>query len=424
MQRDYSFISIGSTRLFRLLLLILAGESIFFLPFVLVRVFRPTFLTVFDLTNLELGMLFSAYGIVAMVSYFFGGPLADRLSPRVLLSAALIVTGLSGFMLVFAPSYHGMLWLYAFWGLTTILLFWAALLKATRILGGDDFQGRAFGLLEAGRGLMAAMVGTIAVGILDFYLPEKGTITLVHQQQAFDKVLLFFSGWVVLVGLLIALFLKTSNHEEIKSQRISWLQLKTIATKSIIWYQAMIIVCAYVGYKVTDDFPLLASDVLGFSDVEAAQVGAWALWLRMITAILAGILADRVGQSSKVISWGFALMCLSGLIISTGLIPAIPFYYLLCLTTSCLGVYAVRGLYFTLVQESHIPLAVSGTSIGIISVVGFTPDVFMGQLMGYLLDENPGVVGHQLVFLTLAVFALIGWFATLRFIAINHKEPQ
>ena len=51
----------------------LAAESIYILPYVLARVFRPTFLDVFNLTNLELGGLFSIYGIVAFFSYLFGG---------------------------------------------------------------------------------------------------------------------------------------------------------------------------------------------------------------------------------------------------------------------------------------------------------------------------------------------------------------
>ena len=65
-----------------LLALIAAGEAVFFLPFVLARVFRPTLLDVFGITNLELGTAFSLYGVVAMVAYFAGGPLADRFSAR------------------------------------------------------------------------------------------------------------------------------------------------------------------------------------------------------------------------------------------------------------------------------------------------------------------------------------------------------
>ncbi|WP_422362226.1 MFS transporter [Reichenbachiella sp.] len=410
-----------SKRIFQLLLLILAGESIFFLPFVLARVFRPTFLAVFEITNLELGTLFSAYGVIAMVSYFFGGPLADRFSPGTLLATALTVTGLGGIVMNFISSYAELSWLYAFWGLTTILLFWAALLKATRIIGGEDFQARAFGLLEGGRGLMAALVGTIAVGILAFYLPDHESPSLTEQQYAFRQVVFFFSGWVILVGILIAIFFKNSTpSSNPTTKRITWRELKLVMGKQVIWYQAIIIVCAYVGYKVTDDFSLLASDILGFSDVASAQVGALALWMRMIAAIVAGFLADRIGQSSKVISWGFGIMMISGLIIGSGWLPAdTPFYYLLMIISSCLGVYAVRGLYFSLVQEAHIPLALSGTSIGLISVIGFTPDIFMGPLMGYFLDNYPGVLGHQFVFLLLAVFSFIGWIATKKFISIK-----
>ncbi|WP_420579781.1 MFS transporter [Reichenbachiella sp.] len=408
--------------MFQLLLLILAGESIFFLPFVLARVFRPTFLAVFEITNLELGTLFSAYGIIAMVSYFFGGPLADRFSPRALLAVALAVTGLGGITMNFIASFAALSWLYAFWGLTTILLFWAALLKATRIIGGEDFQARAFGLLEGGRGLMAALVGSIAVGILAFYLPDQVSPSLAEQQHAFQQVVFFFAGWVILVGVLVGVFLKNSSDtSDDTSKRITWKQLKVVLSKRVIWYQAVIIVCAYVGYKVTDDFSLLASDILGFSDVQSAQVGALALWMRMIAAITAGFLADRLGQSSKVISWGFVIMIFSGLIIGSGWLPdEVPFYYLLSIISTCLGVYAVRGLYFSLVQEARIPLNISGTSIGIISVIGFTPDIFMGPFMGYLLDENPGALGHQLVFLTLAGFAFIGLIATHQFRKVNQ----
>ena len=83
-----------------LIVLILAAESIYILPYVLARVFRPTFLDVFDLTNLELGTLFSTYGIVAFLSYLYGGILADRYSPRKLLSVSLILTSF-GFQTLF-----------------------------------------------------------------------------------------------------------------------------------------------------------------------------------------------------------------------------------------------------------------------------------------------------------------------------------
>ena len=76
--------------------LIVAGEAIFFLPFVLARVFRPTLLDLFGISNTELGLWFSVYGVVAMVSYLFGGPLADRYPARNLMAIALWLTSAGG----------------------------------------------------------------------------------------------------------------------------------------------------------------------------------------------------------------------------------------------------------------------------------------------------------------------------------------
>jgi len=112
--------------------LIIAGESVFLLPFVLARIFRPTLLEVFDLTNLELGTAYSAYGIVAMAAYFFGGPLADRFPARALLAIALVSTAAGGVVMMTVPPLSTLVVLYAYWGVTTIALFWAPLIRATR----------------------------------------------------------------------------------------------------------------------------------------------------------------------------------------------------------------------------------------------------------------------------------------------------
>lgn len=68
------FQALGASKIKKLLTLItlmIVGEAIFFLPFVITRVFRPTFLTVFELDNLELGTAFSVYGIVAIFTFWW-----------------------------------------------------------------------------------------------------------------------------------------------------------------------------------------------------------------------------------------------------------------------------------------------------------------------------------------------------------------
>ena len=94
--------------------LILAGESVFMLPYVLPRIFRPTVLQVFQIDNVELGLCFSTYGIVAIFSYIFGGPIADRYSPRKLMSLSLILTAFGGLAYAQFPTFYGLKILYGY----------------------------------------------------------------------------------------------------------------------------------------------------------------------------------------------------------------------------------------------------------------------------------------------------------------------
>ena len=97
-----------------LTLLILAGESVFFLPYVLSRIFRPIVLEVFEINNVELGLCFSVYGMVAIISYLFGGPIADKYPPRKLIAVALWLTSLGGLIYASFPSFFVLKVLYGY----------------------------------------------------------------------------------------------------------------------------------------------------------------------------------------------------------------------------------------------------------------------------------------------------------------------
>jgi MFS family permease len=408
-----------------LLTIILAGESIFFLPFVLARIFRPTLLNVFDITNLELGMAFSVYGIVAMASYFFGGPLADRFAARNLMATALWATALGGLLMALVPTSQFLIGLYAYWGFTTIFLFWAAMIRATREWGGDNFQGRAFGYLEGGRGLAAALIGTLVLVIFSWFAGnDEGPILSAERSHSFQLVILVTSLIVFLSGLLIWIYLPKEKPTSRTTNNLpSASNVFEIMKMPAVWMQGIIIICAYVGYKTTDDYSLYANQVLGMDEIAAAGVGTAALWMRPLFAIIAGILADRF-RGVNIIVGSFVFIGFGSLMIYLGLFEQLTWGSLIILASTLVGVYGIRGIYFALMQESAVPLAATGTAVGIMSVVGFTPDVFMSPLMGYLLDTFPGAAGHRYVFLVLAIFAIIGLVVSLifrKYISL-HKE--
>ena len=399
-------------------LLILSGELIYMLPYVLARVFRPTFLNVFRLTNFELGSLFSVYGIVALLSYLYGGVLADKFLPRKLIALSLFSTSLGGLIMATFPSYLVLQILFGYWGFTTVFLFWGAMIKATRLWGGSLSKGQAFGFLDGGRGLVAASMGSIGVFIFSFILTtDIKSANLIERQEAFRYVILFTSFMVALIGFLVLVYMKSEGENEIKdiASTNSFSNIKSVMKIPSVWLLMIIIMSAYVGYKLTDIYSLYASDVMLYDQIQAAEVGALQLYLRPIVCVIIGLLADKTSGVFWIIA-GFIIMLIGAIIFASGVIQSnMNFVFFLSLIIIAIGTYAARALYFAIFQEGYIPLAYMGTAVGIISVVGYTPDVFASPIMGYLLDSYPGIVGHQYVFTMLVLFSILGLFASIKF---------
>ncbi len=400
-----------------ILLLILAGESVFILPFVLQRIFRTTFLESFEITNVQLGSCYSIYGLVALVSYLFGGPLADKFRPHILMSVALILTALGGFYLATYPTLANLHILYGFWGFTTIFLFWAAMIKATRIWGGQSKQGIAFGFLDGGRGLVAALFGSVGVLVFSAFITKDIELTSVLERKvAFKQVITYTSFAVCVVSILVFFFLRNlgdSKEKQIQMgieepKTLTLANFKTVMQFKAVWLLMIIILCAYYGYKMTDLFSQYAEQVMNYNKIEAAKVGTSLLYLRPIIGVAIGVLADRT-RASLWIMIGFLLMLVKSGIFASGIInDSATLLFILSIGTMALGVYSARVLYFATLEESKIPLALTGIAVGFISIVGYTPDIFAGPLMGYFLDKNPGALGLQHSFGIMMLFSLVG----------------
>jgi len=396
----------------------LAAESIYILPYVLARVFRPTFLDVFNLTNLELGGLFSIYGVVAFFSYLYGGVLADRYSPRKLLSISLIFTSIGGLIMMTYPSYFIMQLLFAYWGFTTVFIFWAPMLKATRAIGGVKMQGKTFSFLDGGRGIVASSIGLIGVLIFSILITKDvSSLTLSEKQEVFKYVIGASSLIVFIIGIVVYTYLKIELKDDEKIGNIKSL-LKLSKLKSV-WLISFIILCAYMGYKITDVYSLYASEVMLFDEINAARVGALQQYLRPIVCISVAFFTDKNGNINNILI-GFFVMMLGSILFASGLITvSMNMLFFISLIIVATGTYAIRGLYFSILKDGKIPYILSGSAIGLISIVGYSPDIFATPLYGYILDNYPGIRGHQFVYLILFLSSLIGIYVCLKFKKIN-----
>ena len=400
-------------RTLQMLVLIIAGELVFSLPFHLARFFRPSFLELFNLSNTNLGDIFAVYGLTAMVSYFFGGLIADKISARKLMTVSLLLTAFGGVYMSTIPDKLGMMILYGYWGMTTIFLFWAAMLKATREWGGNYTQGRAFGFLDGGRGLLASIISAIAIIIFASFLPiEINLATTSQKLHGFRSIILFYSALTAIAALLVWLFLPEPETANDNKQSSNFGNIIKVLSNRLVWLHAGIIICAYSTYKGLDNTALYAYEVLGMHEVDAAKLFTYGSLTRPIAAILAGFLADRIIASRVILIMFFILI---GAYIGFTIFDvsaSSTIFILVNIFTTFFMVFAIRGVYFALVNEINTPKHITGTTIGIVSFIGFTPDIFFGSISGRILDASPGIEGHQNYFLFLSIIALIGVITT------------
>lgn len=409
-----------------ILLLILAGEAVFILPFVLARVFRATVLDVFNITNTEIGYCFSIYGLVALGSYLIGGPLADKYPPRKLMGAALVLTALGGLLYANDPSLTQLKILYGYWGFTTIFLFWAPMIKATRVWGGLENQGKAFGFLDGGRGLVGALFGLLGVYVFSLFIPSESVeLNTFQQKNAFATIVYVSATLVTLIGIFVFFFLKSPIPEEkILREKITWANVRSVLKLPSIWLLMVIILCAYVGYKITDIFSLYARQVLLYSEVDAAKTGTFLLFIRPIVGVVIGFLADRT-KPSLYLCLGFLLSIIGAVFFASGVLgPGTDMLFFVTIIITAIGVYAARVLYFAVLQEGNIPLILTGTAVGLISFIGYTPDIFAGPMIGYFLDGFETVQGHHYVFWLLAGFSGVGFLASVLFYLYTKQHSK
>jgi nitrate/nitrite transporter NarK len=394
----------------------LSGGLIYLLPF-LREVYYLPLQKALQISNTQLGVLMSVFGAMGLLTYFPGGWLADRVSPRKLITFSMLATGLSGFYFATFPSYPVSIAIHAFWGITCSLTFWGAMIKATRNWAPSTEQGRAFGILESGRGIAELAASTAFLAV--FAKLGSGNLAL-------SRVIVFFSITNILIGVMAWFTLLDTTREEGEAKearaRIGARQVLAVLKLPVVWLISLVIMASYAAYWGSYYFTPYATDAFLMSVVFGGAIGVGKMWLKPLSALGAGFLADRAG-TSRTAAW-----CLAVLIASFGmftLMPGNPKLVLILIANTAvasLAIFALRGIYFALLEEGGVPLAVTGTAAGIVSVVGFTPDVFMPIVGGVLLDRYPGGLGYRYFFALIAVLCVLGLLSSL--VIHNRHRPR
>ncbi len=383
--------------IWRLAILAIAGSLIYGLPYFRTY-YYDAYLETYNLTNTQMGALGSMFGIFGMVSYLFGGVVADFISTKKLLSISLILTGVAGFLHLFATNYTMLLIIYLVWGFTALFAFWPALLKGIRSLAAPDEQGKAYGFMEAGRGVMNAAHLAIALAIITAVSSKRG------DAAGLNSGIIFYSIVVIVLGVLVFLFFKDPEVSE-KSERFNFKQVLTVVKLPQVWILCLILCCTYVMNMSYAYFNPYATSALGVAMIGGTIVTIMADYIRPFASMGGGVLADRMGRP-KIMAASFAIMAVGTIAIALFPSMSVAVFVLLCAIVY-IGMYCNYGIVFSLMEEGGIPMEVSGTAIGMISTIGYLPEVICPAAAGVILDAY-SEAGYKYYFIAVAVVMLIG----------------
>jgi len=282
------------------------------------------------------------------------------------------------------------------------------MIRATREWGGDDSQGRAFGILEGGRGVAAALMATAGVTLFAIFMPDDvASVSEEGRREALRYVIFLYSGAAMVTAVLTWAVIPAARYVG-DSGRSIFKGAIAVLNRPLVWAQAAVIICAYCGYKGLDNYSLYAVQVLGMDEVDGAKLATIGVYTRPIAAVAAGLLADR-WSAARTVGLSFAFSVVSCIVLAT-VVPDGGFLFVIYanLLVSFFAVFALRGVYFALLQENHVPPFLTGAVAGTVSFIGYTPEIFFGPITGRILDANPGAVGFQHYFLFLAAVAALG----------------
>ncbi|MCE3047024.1 MFS transporter [Helicobacter kayseriensis] len=381
--------------------------------------------TFMGLTNTQIGVALSVYGIVQTIGNFASIYIADRFSKRILIPLSLVCVGIVGIYISTFPSYYGIL---VAWGLLSLfgeVVYWPVLLKAVRLLGDSTQQGRLFGFLEAGRGVVDTIVAFSALGL--FVFMGKG-------ENGLKSAILFYSLCVIVAGVLAYFMLeddeiRTTDEEGhmISRNQVAWNGVKQAVKTPEIWVVSLAIFTIYSVYCGLTYFIPFLKEIYG---MPVALVGAYGIinqyTLKFVGGPIGGYLADQSFHSSTRYL-RFALILASASILIFVFMPhqTLNIYFGMSLTLGFAAlVFTMRATFFAPVDEIQIPREISGAAMSIACIFGYSPQLFCFALYGYLIDSFPGIRGYQIVFSIMGGFALAGVIVTTYLLKIIQRKKE
>jgi nitrate/nitrite transporter NarK len=180
-----------------------------------------------------------------------------------------------------------------------------------------------------------------------------------------------------------------------------------------LWLMTAIVFCGYHLFWATYSFSAyLEQGGFGLSAATAAAITTTKLWMRPFGGIGGGWLGDRF-TNLRVLTCvlGLGTLAMAGLIIA----PALKSVAIVVMLVLFIGLmaYAIRGLYWAILDICNVPARITGLAIGIVSVVGYSPDILLPLINGWSIQHFQGMAGYQIYYSYITAVGVAGVIAAL-----------
>ena len=353
----------------------------------------------FSFTDVQLGNIWSVYGIASLASYLLGGYLADRIPAKRLLTSSLLLSAILHSWLSLVPGYRTMLIISVLLSVSAVLSFFPAASKLLSAMGGASASGGTFGLYYALEGGWNTLFNLVASWLYSRFGQARQLFVIMMRSYA---AITF--AMAICLGLLL-----DAERPQPADGKPSFQGLKTVLPQKSVWLLAIITMCTYTLFcSLTYITPYLTA-VYGMREANNLFLAVVRVDILAVAAgLLLGMASNRRGTAGRVIKDSLAACTVCALIIlllsivqrGKGLVILLSMVYALL-------AIGTKSISLALIPEQAFPSAITGTVIGVVSVIGFSPDAFFYRLMGLFLDRY-GEAVYMGMFALFAAVAVMG----------------
>lgn len=383
-----------------LIILISMGSSIVYTPMYLKNIFYDPLMQAIGCTNADLGMMVSMYGIAAVICYLPSGILADKFRMRTLATVGFIGTAILTFVYAILPPLWVCYIIFLAMGVTSILIWWGTRYKVIRLCCEEDEYSQKIGWSYSIYGVTGLVVGLIETAII---------ASLGSGVAGVRGVLIFLGVALVILGILGYIAIPDFKGEISKNASLFNFQdaKEAFTWPGVVW-AALAMFFVYSVYQGATYTTPYMTQAFGADTNLVSVIGLIRTYgIGLIAGPFMGWVATKFKSASKAMILCFLISI--GLLIGFIAMPTTAGVAVVASMVVLFGffTYGAFSIGSSPLSEIKMPLRIFGTATGLLSVIGFMPDMFIHTWYGSMIDAN-GLAAYTQIFTIEAILAALG----------------